>query len=196
MNPSLRRIAIAAVLATACLPLTQCGNDPVTNYNAANVNPRQLAAESRAALKKLYASNAAARRMGPKAKGILVFPNITKGGFMVGGMAGNGCLIRQDGTIRDFYQTAGASYGLQAGVQRYGYALFLMDDSAFRNLNRSDGRELGSSPSLVIVDEGMSASLSNATLQASTYAFFFDQRGLMGGLGLQGSKITRIQPPR
>ena len=196
MNSSLRNLATAAVLATSCLSLTQCGNDPVTNYNAANVNPRQLAAESRAALKKLYASNAAARRMGPKAKGILVFPNITKGGFMVGGMAGNGCLIRQDGTIRDFYQTAGASYGLQAGVQRYGYALFLMDDSAFRNLNRSAGWELGSSPSLVIVDEGMSASLSNATLQASTYAFFFDQRGLMGGLGLQGSKITRIQPPR
>ena len=115
---------------------------------------------------------------------------------MVGGMAGNGALIRNDGTIRDFYQTAGASYGLQAGIQKYGYALFLMDDSAFANLNRADGWEVGSSPSLVIVDEGMATSLTTTTLNKSTYAFFFNQRGLMGGLGLQGSKITRIHPPR
>lgn len=196
MKNKLSSIASATMLAMGCAMLSQCANDPVTNINAASVNPRQLAADSRSALKQLYAKNAAARRMGPKAKGILVFPNITKGGLMVGGMAGNGALIRPDGTIHDFYQTAGASYGLQAGVQRYGYALFLMDDSAFRNLNRSSGWEIGSSPSLVIVDEGMAASLSTTTLNKSTYAFFFNQRGLMGGLGLQGSKITRIQPPR
>ena len=123
-----------------------------------------------------------------------MFPESTKGGFMVGGMGGNGALIRNDGSIREFYQTAGVSYGLQAGVQKYGYALFLMDSQAFANLNRTSGWEVGSSPSLVIVDEGMAASLSTATLDKGTYAFFFNQRGLMGGLGLQGSKITRIRP--
>jgi lipid-binding SYLF domain-containing protein len=196
MKNKIPAITSAAMLAMGCAVLTQCANDPVTNINAASVNPRQLAADSRSALQQLYAKNPAAKRMGPKAKGILVFPNITKGGLMVGGMAGNGALIRPDGTIHDFYQTAGASYGLQAGVQRYGYALFLMDDSAFANINRSSGWEVGSSPSLVVVDEGMAASLSTTTLNKSTYAFFFNQRGLMGGLGLQGSKITRIQPPR
>lgn len=196
MKTSIQHLATASLLAFGCLSLTQCANDPVTNLNAASVNPRQLASDSRAALKKLYASKPAARKLGQQADGILVFPNITKGGFMVGGMAGNGCLIRPDGSVRDFYQTAGASYGLQAGVQQYGYALFLMDKSAFDNINRSEGWEIGSSPSLVVVDEGMATSLSTTTLNASTYAFFFNQRGLMGGLGLQGSKITRIQPPR
>jgi lipid-binding SYLF domain-containing protein len=191
-----RPLATAALLLAAPLMLSHCANGPATNLNAASVNPRQLAADSRAALKQLYAKNPAARKLGASAKGILVFPHITKGGLMVGGMAGNGALIRNDGTIRDFYQTAGASYGLQAGIQQYGYALFLMDDSAFANLNRSSGWEVGSSPSLVIVDEGMATSLTTATLQKSTYAFFFNQRGLMGGLGLQGSRITRIHPPR
>jgi lipid-binding SYLF domain-containing protein len=191
------RLATAALLACGTLALLpSCGNDPVTNINAASVNPRQLAADSRAALNRLYRTNPAARKLGARAKGILVFPEITKGGFMVGGMGGNGALIRNDGTIRDFYQTGGLSYGLQAGIQQYGYALFLMDDSAFANLNRASGWEIGSSPSLVIVDEGMATSLSTTTLNKSTYAFFFNQRGLMGGLGLQGSKITRIQPPR
>jgi lipid-binding SYLF domain-containing protein len=196
MKTTLTKIAAAAMFATGTLILSQCANDPVTNINAASVNPRQLAADSRASLKQLYARNPAARKLGTRAKGIIVFPEITKGGFMVGGMGGNGALIRNDGTIRDFYQTAGASYGLQAGIQKYGYALFLMDDSAFANLNRADGWEVGSSPSLVIVDEGMAASISTTTMNKSTYAFFFNQRGLMGGLGLQGSKITRIRPPQ
>jgi lipid-binding SYLF domain-containing protein len=196
MKHRIQTLASAAMLAASALMLSHCGNDPITNINAASVNPQQLANESRAALKKLYASKPAARRLGDKAHGIVVFPNITKGGFMVGGMAGNGSLIRPDGTVRDFYQTVGASYGLQAGIQEYGYALFLMDKSAFDNLNRTGGWEIGSSPSLVVVDEGMAATLSSTTLNASTYAFIFNQRGLMGGLGLQGSKITRIHPPR
>jgi lipid-binding SYLF domain-containing protein len=196
MKHKLNTLVACTLLAAGALSLNGCGNDPVTNLNAASVNPRQLASDSRAALDDLYRRKPAARRLGANAKGILVFPKITKGGLMVGGMGGNGALIRPDGTIRDFYQTAGASYGLQAGIQQYGYALFLMDDSAFSNINRSGGWEVGSSPSLVIVDEGMAASLTTTTLNKSTYAFFFNQRGLMGGLGLQGSKITRIQPPR
>lgn len=196
MKHHIPTITSAILLLAGTLILSQCANDPVTNINAASVNPRQLAADSRAALKQLYAQNPAARKLGARAKGILVFPSITKGGFMVGGMGGNGALIRDDGTIRDFYQTAGASYGLQAGIQKFGYALFLMDSSAFANVNRADGWEVGSSPSLVVVDKGMATSLSTTTLNKNTYAFFFNQRGLMGGLGLQGSKITRIHPPR
>jgi lipid-binding SYLF domain-containing protein len=182
MKTRITRLAAVAFLAIGSLALSHCA--------------RQLSADSRKALNDLYARNRAARRLGARAKGIIVFPSITKGGLMIGGMGGNGALIRNDGTIRDFYQTAGVSYGIQAGIQSYGYALFLMDDSAFANLNRSGGWEVGSSPSLVIVDEGIAASLSTTTLNASTYAFFFNQRGLMGGLGLQGSRITRIQPPR
>lgn len=189
-------ITTAAMLVTGALALSNCANDPVTNLNAASVNPRELAADSRAALNDLYRANPAARALGARAKGILVFPGITKGGFMIGGMGGNGALIRDDGTIRDFYQTAGLSYGFQAGIQEYGYALFLMDNDSINNINRAGGWEVGSSPSLVVVDQGMAASLSTTTMNKGTYAFFFNQRGLMGGLGLQGSKITRIHPPR
>jgi lipid-binding SYLF domain-containing protein len=196
MKTRITRLAAVAFLAIGSLALSHCASGPVTNINAASVDARQLSADSRKALNDLYARNRAARRLGARAKGIIVFPSITKGGLMIGGMGGNGALIRNDGTIRDFYQTAGVSYGIQAGIQSYGYALFLMDDSAFANLNRSGGWEVGSSPSLVIVDEGIAASLSTTTLNTSTYAFFFNQRGLMGGLGLQGSRITRIQPPR
>lgn len=196
MKRKLTKIAASGLLLAGSLFLGNCSNGPITSMNASGVNAKQLASNSRKALNHLYGVNPAARRLGASAKGILVFPEITKGGLMVGGMAGNGALIRNDGSIHDFYQTAGISYGLQAGVQQYGYALFLMDSEAFANLNRSGGWEVGSSPSLVIVDEGRATSITNATINSGTYAFFFNQRGLMGGIGLQGSRVTRIQPPR
>ncbi len=192
MKRILRSLQAAAGLTIACLVLTQCATGPTVSTASAST----ISSESRAALRDLYRTNPKARQLGNRAKGILVFPHIAKGGFIVGGMGGNGALIRNDGSIRDYYQTGGVSYGLQAGVQKYGYALFLMDNEAFANVNRADGWEVGSSPTLVIVDEGKSASLSTTTVNKGTYAFFFNQRGLMGGLGLQGSKITRIQPGR
>lgn len=196
MKQPIPPILTSALLACGSLLLSHCANGPVSQINAAGVDAQVLASDARTALSKLYASKPQTRKLGERALGVLVFPKITKGGFMVGGMGGNGCLIRRDHTISDFYQTAGLSYGFQAGVQEYGYALFLMDKSAFDNLNRSGGWEVGANPSLVILDEGMSTSLTNTSLNSSTYAVFFNQRGLMGGLGLQGSKITRIQPAR
>lgn len=189
-----KSILLAIAAATFALVPGCSPTGPVTQANAANSSASQISRDARAALRSLYAQNPGARALGAKAKGVLVFPSVVKAGFIVGGQGGNGAMIRDTGVISGFYQTVAASYGLQAGVQEFGYALFLMDDSAFRNLNSSDGWEIGSSPSLVIVDKGMAGSMTTATINKGTYAFFFNQRGLMGGLGLQGSKITRIHP--
>lgn len=182
-------LKIALGLALTCIGFSSCASGP----SVGKLDTPSINAESRAALRYLYAQNPKARALGARAAGVLVFPNITKGGFVVGGMGGNGALIMHNGQIQDHYQTGGLSYGLQAGVQKYGYALFLMDKQAFDNVNRTQGWELGGSPSLVIVDQGVAASLSTTTIDKGTYAVFFNQRGLMGGLSLQGSKITRIR---
>ena len=192
MNAKTIALVIASAATLALVP--SCANDPITQTNGATSSASQISRDSRAALKSLYTQNSAARALGKKAKGVLVFPSVVKGGLIIGAQAGNGAMIRDTGEISGFYQTAAASYGLQAGVQEFGYAIFLMDDSAFRNINSSGGWEVGSSPSLVVVDKGMATSLTTTTMNKSTYAFFFNQRGLMGGLGLQGSKITRIHP--
>lgn len=196
MKHTLPSLALTALAAIGSLSLSSCANGPVTQANAANTSKSQLTADARAALRRLYATNPKARDLGSRAKAVMVFPNILKGGLMVGGMAGNGALVWGNGSIREFYQTAGVSYGLQAGIQSYGYALFLMDDRAINSINSTDGWEVGSAPSLVVLDQGMAASLSTTTLNKSIYAVFFNQQGLMGGLGLQGSKITRIYPSR
>ena len=144
-----------------------------------------------AALDKLYSRSPAAKALAADAKGILVFPGIVKGGFIVGGQYGEGALRIKGKTI-GYYRTVAASYGLQAGVQKFGYALFLMTDSALAYLEKSDGWEIGVGPSVVIVDEGVAKSLTTTTAKSDIYAFFFDQKGLMAGIGLQGTKITKI----
>ena len=152
----------------------------------------ELDRDARKGLEMLYGKTPASKALGEKAQGILVFPSITKGGFMVGGQFGEGAFI-QGGKTVGYYNTVQVSYGLQAGIQKYGYALFFMSASALKWLDKSDGFELGTGPSIVVVDTGAAKSMSTTTLQSEIYAFFFDQKGLMGGLGLQGTKVTRIK---
>jgi lipid-binding SYLF domain-containing protein len=167
------------------------GNTILTSTPASGASAAEINRGAWNALQKLYAESSSAKALGQKAKAVLVFPNIVKGGFVVGGQYGEGALY-MNGKVAGYYSTVQASYGLQAGLQKYGYALFLMDDSAMDWVNRTGGWEIGTGPSIVVVDTGKASSLTTTTLHSEIYAFFFSQRGLMAGLGLQGTKITRI----
>lgn len=149
--------------------------------------------DASAILAKLYKNNPAAKALADKAVGVLIFPTIVKGGFIIAGQFGDGAL-RKGGTTVAYYRSLAASYGFQAGAQAFGYVLFFMDDASLRYLDSSAGLELGIGPSLVVLDAGFGKNLSTTTLQKGVFAYIFDQKGLMGGTGIQGSKITRINP--
>jgi lipid-binding SYLF domain-containing protein len=158
---------------------------------AARTASANLVSDSRRALQQLVSQNPAAAKAKAKAAAILVFPRVVKAGFIVGAQSGEGILF-VNGQPNGHYRTVAASYGLQAGVQEYGYALFLMNQNAVNWVNNTRGWEIGTGPSVVIVDKGMARSFSTDTLHSGIYAFIFDQQGLMAGLGLQGSKIIRL----
>ena len=151
--------------------------------------------EVTAALGTLYRSNQAARLIGWQARAVLVFPSVGKAGFIIGGEYGNGAL-RKAGMTSGYYNTAAASLGLQAGIEKFGYALFFMTDTALRSLDKSGGWAIGTGPRVVVVNTGLAKSLTPSTLRDDVYAFIFDQKGLMIGISLQGSKITKIKPHR
>ena len=153
----------------------------------------EISRDADAALAKLYREVPAAKSLASGAKAVLVFPSVVKGGLIVGGQYGDGAL-RKGGKTVGYYRTAAVSYGLQAGAQTFGYALFFMTDSALKYLDSSDGWEVGVGPSVVVLDEGLARSLTTTTARDDVYAFIFGQKGLMAGVGLQGSKITRIHP--
>lgn len=160
--------------------------------SAAAASTAEIDRDAGKALEILYAKSPAAKALAEKAKGVLVFPGIVKGGFIVGGQYGEGALIKEGNTVA-YYNTVAASYGLQAGLQKYGYALFFMTDAALAYLDKSDGWEIGVGPNIVVVDVGAATALTTTTLQSDVYAFFFDQKGLMAGVGLQGAKITKLE---
>ena len=155
------------------------------------VEPAMVDRESEAALKVLYEGIPAAKELGTKAVGILVFPNIVKAGFIFGAQYGDGELLKQ-GRPAGYYNITAVSYGFQAGVQAFGYAMFFMTESALSYLNQSGGFEVGVGPSIVAIDQGFAKTFTTSTIQSDIYSFVFDQKGLMGGVGVQGSKITRI----
>ena len=185
-NVRTRIRGLVTLLIFAVLVLGPVTPNPATGASAASIDR-----DARAALEKLYAKNEVARLLRDKAKGILVFPHMLKAGFMFGGQIGEGAMFR-NGRVTGYYNSVAASYGLQAGAQRFGYALFFMNDSALKYLDESEGFEIGVGPSIVLVDAGVAKTMTSTTLTQDVYAFIFDQQGLMAGLGIQGSKITRI----
>ena len=146
-----------------------------------------------AALARMFDAVPNTRSMARSAKGVLVFPSIVKAGFLFGAQYGEGALRRGSRTA-GYYSSVAASYGLQAGVQTFGYALFFMTDSALAYLDKSGGFELGTGPSIVVLDTGTAKSFTTTTAKDDIYAFIFGQKGLMAGIGLQGSKISKINP--
>jgi len=150
-----------------------------------------LKTDAQQALEQLYDSSPDAAQMGKDAKAVLVFPKVVKVGFMLGGSHGEGVLFK-NGEAVSYWSTSAGSWGLQAGVQSYGYAMFLMNDKAVDHLERSHGWELGVGPSIVVIDQGRAQRISSATVNRDAYAVIFAQRGLMAGLGVEGSKISLL----
>lgn len=159
---------------------------------AAAATAQDLNKDADQALQTLYRTNQVAESIGKQAKAVLVFPSIVKAGLVFGGAYGEGALKRGNQVV-DYYNSFSGSWGLQAGVQSYAYAVFLMNDKAIDYINKTQGWEIGVGPTVVIVNEGVAKNLSSTTLKDDAYAFIFDQKGLMAGVSIEGTKISRIK---
>jgi lipid-binding SYLF domain-containing protein len=184
MYASFRSLAVVTALAAAAMLAVP---QPASAASAA-----ELRRDAQAALNALYAKNPGAKAIGKDAVAVLVFPRVLKAGLGVGGQYGEGVLFR-GGKAVAYYNTAGASFGLQAGGQKYGYAMFFLSEETLRYLDKSEGFEVGVGPSVVVADQGLAKSVTTTTVKDEIYAFIFDQRGAMYSLGIQGNKITKIR---
>ena len=183
---TLRGILLATSFAVAGLA-TAATFDRANAASAADLNQ-----DSDHALQMLYRTNRVAADIGKQAVAILIFPNIIKAGLIFGGAFGEGEL-KQGSKIDGYYNSVTGSWGLQAGAQSYGYAVFLMNQRAVDYIHKSNGWEIGVGPTVVVVDEGVAKNLSTSTLKDDAYAFIFDQQGLMAGISIEGTKISRIK---
>jgi len=130
----------------------------------AQATEQQLDRDAAAALNALYASSPAARALGAKAKGVLVFPDARESSFVEGALAGDGVLFR-DGTVAGHYSIGSLAADLEAGAQSYSYALFFMSDAALENLSDSLDFDISLDPDVVLVYIGGATELPAATVQ-------------------------------
>jgi lipid-binding SYLF domain-containing protein len=165
------------------------------------------------ALRMLYETTPASRALAATAKGILVFPDTVRDNYVFEGSLQSryGALLRE-GKIVGYYSTSSITYGFQAGVLSFGYALFLMTDAAPGRLEQSDGWQVGRDPRVVIVSRGTTKApegamdVQSGTMEATsdtmgapapvppdTYAFVFGQTDLLTGVGIQGWKIVKYK---
>ena len=181
-----RRTLMAGVFAmTAALTLAAA-----TGAQAASAE--DLNRDSAQALRTLTQSNKTAADISRNARAVLVFPNIVKAGLVFGGAYGEGTLMK-NGKVTEYYNSVTGSWGLQAGAQSYGYVVFLMNNKAVDYLEKSSGWEIGVGPTVVVVDEGVAKNFSTSTMKDDAYAFIFNQQGLMAGISIEGTKISKIK---
>ena len=127
-----------------------------------------------------------------KAKGILVFPEVIKAGFGIGGEIGEGAL-RINGKTADYYSTASASIGFQLGAQLKTVVLVFLQQGALDKFRQSSGWEAGVDGSVALVELGAGKDINTVNMDDPIVGFVFSNKGLMYNLTLEGSKMTKLK---
>lgn len=131
-----------------------------------------------------------------KARGVLIIPELIKGGLIIGAEGGTGVLLARgaDGTWSSpaFYTLYAGSFGLQAGGQVSSTIFALMNDGAVSAFMKNEFK-LGADASVAVGPLGSGIEASTTTnLSADIYAFS-RTAGLFGGGALEGAKISSRQ---
>jgi lipid-binding SYLF domain-containing protein len=144
------------------------------------------------ALTHFYALNPANRALVGKAAGVLIFGHVTKGGVGVAGEYGEGVLQVQGHTV-DYYSVTSASVGLTLGVASHREIILFMTQGALDRFTKSEGWSAGGDTAIAVVSQGAGGQYDSATLGKPVLGFIFSEKGLIGDLSLEGTKITKIK---
>ncbi len=159
-----------------------------TSYAASKV---EIDIEVSASLEKFRQEVTGAEKFMKKAEGILVFPDVVKAGFGIGGEYGEGALLIK-GKTADYYNTAAASFGFQFGAQFKTVMLIFLKKDALDKFRNSSGWEAGVDGSVALIELGAGKDINTMNLEDPIVGFVFSNKGLMYNLTLEGSKITRL----
>lgn len=159
-----------------------------TSYAASKV---EIDIKVSASLDKFKEDVLGAEKFMEKAEGVLVFPDVVKAGFGIGGEYGEGALLIKGKTV-DYYNTAAASFGFQFGAQFKTVMLIFLKKEALDNFRNSSGWEAGVDGSVALIELGAGKDINTMNLTDPIVGFVFSNKGLMYNLTLEGSKITKL----
>jgi lipid-binding SYLF domain-containing protein len=181
---------IASVLVVFLMFVSGCTTTG-TSSGDPDMRRRSIDAEVDNALARLYGQVAGSEQLVGRARGVLVFPSVLEAGFIVGVSRGQGAL-RIGGKTKSYHATTSGSLGLQAGAQSTAVYLLFMTDEALARFQNSLGWTVGADASVTLLSVGASAQLTTATAQQPVIGYVLSNRGLMAGISLDGTRITRL----
>lgn len=130
-----------------------------------------------------------------RAKGVLIFPQTIKGGFIWGGSGGSGALLVRDEKTGNwsepaFYTMGSVTFGLQIGGEAAEVVMLAMTQKAIDSL-LSSSFKLGGDVSVALgpVGGGAKASADIPTVTAD-FVTFAKSKGLYAGLNLEGAVVA------
>jgi len=159
-----------------------------TTYAASRA---EIDIEISASLEKFKEDILGAEKFMAKAEGVLVFPDVVKAGFGIGGEYGEGALLIKGKTV-DYYSTAAASIGFQFGAQFKTVMLIFLKKDALDKFRNSSGWEAGVDGSVALIELGVGKDINTINFEDPIIGFVFSNKGLMYNLTLEGSKITKL----
>lgn len=188
---SLRSVAMAAAVAAGALAMTACTTTKPDTTSAPRSDATTVNTRANAALERLYQTAPGSKEMVQRAKGVLIFPSVIGGSFVVGVEHGRG-VLRVGGQNRGNYSTTGASIGWQAGGQSKAVIYVFNTQEALDHFLKSDGWSVGADATVAAGKIGANGSIDTTTAQAPVTSYVLTNAGLEAGVSLQGTKITKV----
>ena len=188
---NLRSIGLAVALGLGGIAMVGCTTTP---KGAEASGPTARAAMDRdvdATLSRLYSTVPGTREMVQRSAGVLVFPAVVGGSFVVGAEYGKGAL-REGGTTTGYYSTTAGSIGFQAGGQSKAVVYVFNTGEALQKFKASNGWTAGADATVAVGKIGANGSVDTETMKQAVSSFILTNVGLEAGASVGAAKITRI----
>lgn len=188
---NLRSIGLAVALGLGSIAMVGCTTTP---KGAEASGPTARAAIDRdvdATLSRLYSTVPGTREMVQRSAGVLVFPSVVGGSFVVGAEYGKGAL-REGGTTTGYYSTTAGSIGLQAGGQSKAVIYVFNTGEALQKFKASNGWTAGVDATVAVGKIGANGSVDTETMKQAVSSFILTNVGLEAGASVGAAKVTRI----
>ncbi len=183
-------MALAAVVGLMTPGCTTTGTSDSAAHQVDKRHAIDTAADS--TLARLYTAASGSRELVGKARGVLVFPSVIAAGFGIGGQYGEG-VLRVGGGTTGYYSTTTASIGLQIGAQSKAIIFLFMTQEALDRFRNSEGWSVGGDASVAVLKVGANGNIDSSTAAGPIEAFVLTNSGLMAGVTLEGTKVTKLK---
>ncbi|MCF2133843.1 MULTISPECIES: YSC84-related protein [Burkholderiaceae] len=188
-------VTTSALLASGGLALTGCTTTTQTSASRASGNAakrQSINTSVNETLARLYTTANGSRELVAKSRGVLVFPSVVSAAFIVGGQYGEGALRVGEETA-GYYSTATGSFGLQAGAQSKALVFLFMTQDSLDKFRNSEGWAVGADATVAVLKVGVNGKIDTTTATAPVQAFVLTNAGLMAGVSLEGTKVTKLK---